>query len=387
MQTKFRSLLCGNIKNTRLFIFGLQICCISILISLFLPFSYGVTPEQKPQETTHIKKTSPEQKKLLSSALSALEAKNYQHAYNLALLPAQKGNDEAQIILAWLYEKGLFVKQNDQKARNWYQKALKNKNIDAYIGMARLALDERGGLSKSDVKTYLTKAAYLNSNQARKILADLYLKGNTVQPSHHLAAYWISEAAQNGDMQAQEQLGNFYLNGFGVPQNPLKAIQFYQQAADQGSVNAMYVTALLYAEGKETQTYALKKNEQKAFLYFKKAAEHNHPAAMADLGLMYYQARGASKSLPQAVSWFKKSAQAGDTEGCYLYAFLLARGEGIKQDFDQAYYWLSKAGKAENKAYHQERQKLRTILEKIIPPKRQKTIQKMIAKQSPYHAE
>jgi len=84
---------------------------------------------------------------------------------------------------------------------------------------------------------------------------------------------------------------------------------------------------------------------------------------MADYGLLVYQGYSASKSQEKAAEWFRKSAEAGDSEGQFLYAFTLAKGEGVEQDFEGAYYWVLKSEESGVDDYDEDRRKLRERLE------------------------
>ena len=96
-----------------------------------------------------------------------------------------------------------------------------------------------------------------------------------------------------------------------------------------------------------------------------------HAAAQADYGLLVYQGYGASRSETEAAEWFRKSAEGGDKEGQFLYAFTLAKGEGIEQDFEGAYYWLMKSSEGGGTGiddYDKDRETLRERLEKNVDP-------------------
>ena len=69
-----------------------------------------------------------------------------------------------------------------------------------------------------------------------------------------------------------------------------------------------------------------------------------------------------------AAEWFRKSAEGGDSEGMFLYAFTLAKGEGVAQDFEEAYYWLLKSGESTVDDYQRDRQVLRDRLEENVDP-------------------
>ncbi len=337
--------------------------------------------ENKPTELTDTTQSDP----VFNSALFAYHHKKYEQAYHTIHGLAQQGHAKGQTLLAYFYEKGIYVQKDDDQATYWYKKAAKKNNTDAYIGLARLALDQRAGLTLKDVKSYLTKAASLNNNSARRILSELYKEGKSVKSSPQLSAYWLAEAANHKDVEAQELLARFYLNGFGVPKSIRKALKWFERAAKNGSSNALYALALLYLKGKATDFYIFSPNPEEGINYLKQAANLNHPAAMADLGLMFYQGKHIEHSPKKALYWIKKAAHLEDVEGCYLYALLLAKGEEKEQkDFDQAYYWLLKSEQTQNKEHDLDQIKLKKILETTLNLKRKTEIKYMISEHMPY---
>lgn len=77
----------------------------------------------------------------------------------------------------------------------------------------------------------------------------------------------------------------------------------------------------------------------------RKAADAGHAGAQALLGNILEQA----DDRPEAVKYYKKSAEQGNAEGQFGYAALLASGDGVKQDVPEARRWLETAAKQGHK--------------------------------------
>lgn len=73
------------------------------------------------------------------------------------------------------------------------------------------------------------------------------------------------------------------------------------------------------------------------------------PWAMNEKGDDYYNGRNSvSKDYQQAVSWYRKAADAGDSYGMFNLGFMYQHGYGVTQDYQQAISWYRKAADAGN---------------------------------------
>lgn len=111
---------------------------------------------------------------------------------------------------------------------------------------------------------------------------------------------------------------------------------------------------------------ALNKSEyQTALDFFTESAGKGNAAAMYNLGYMYYNNKLPQQSTSynsndvlnsvlngskqteerrqKAFGWYKKAAEAGSTKGMYAVGFLYSQGEGVPQNTGEAKKWLQKA--------------------------------------------
>jgi localization factor PodJL len=83
------------------------------------------------------------------------------------------------------------------------------------------------------------------------------------------------------------------------------------------------------------------------------AALANDPAAEYELGARYAEGRGMPQSLPDAVRWFERAADAGFAPAQFRLASLNEKGEGMKKDVQAARrLYLASANKGHAKAMH-----------------------------------
>src|SRR6266480_6980546 len=83
-----------------------------------------------------------------------------------------------------------------------------------------------------------------------------------------------------------------------------KAFYWYKKAADKGHINAQYVLASLYKNGEGTE-----KNLKKAFKWYLKAAESGNYDAIEDLATCYHNGEGTKKNSTKALRWEQKLAE------------------------------------------------------------------------------
>src|ERR1700761_5583712 len=86
----------------------------------------------------------------------------------------------------------------------------------------------------AEAMRWLTRAADLGSNEARRELGLLLVRGDGTQKDADHAAMLLRQAAEAGDPKAQAALGVMYAYGDGVPQDGALAVDWSRKAADRG---------------------------------------------------------------------------------------------------------------------------------------------------------
>jgi len=296
------------------------------------------------------------------SALTAFESGNYTDALIFGKLAGIDGDGDAQVLVGHILANGLSGAADKNDAVAWYLKAAGNGNTDAMVALGELAVNSQGGLSASDAVNWLTQAANKGRADAMRALADIYLQGKGTAPNQTKGREWLMKASDYGDVSAAHKLGDQYFET-----DPNKALIWYEKAAAGGDAQAAYIAAIMYAEN-----FKIKPDVAKAAKLLEQAAIAKIPAAQADFGLVVYQGNGIERSLDGAAEWFRKSAENGDPEGQFLYAFTLAKGEGVQQSYEDAYYWLLRAEKttgiSDIEEYDQSRADLKKRLEENVDP-------------------
>lgn len=112
---------------------------------------------------------------------------------------AEQGNDEAQACLSLIYEYGLGVPKNSEKALEWCRKSAEQGNFrsQAFLGL-------------------------------------WYLEGKYVQKDEKEAIKWLTMSAEQGYDKAQIALGIIYQIDQGVPQNFEESVKWFTKLRNKG---------------------------------------------------------------------------------------------------------------------------------------------------------
>ena len=142
------------------------------------------------------------------------------------LMQKAKGGDVQAIYqLGYIYENGIGVKADTQKAFKLYQKASQMGSSDAKLSLELMNLDK--DIGKGSI-----------SQENRVIINSAGEQISTALSGRDLKE--IVQAAKSGDKEALYTLGVMYENGFApIKQNKQKAVMFYKKAAKAGSRKAL----------------------------------------------------------------------------------------------------------------------------------------------------
>lgn len=197
------------------------------------------------------------------------QAQRYVPAIKILKPLAERGNDNAQLLLAAYYLEQL---KDKEKGYLWLEKS-----------------------SQTNVKSKIVYGTVL----IREGNSD---KGISL----------ITEAADSGNTEAIELLINLYNGSFfeGKYKDPAKAYQYGQVLASRGDKNAQYFTACCLFSGTGTE-----KNEAEAVHWFTSAAQQGHKDAQRLLGaILINGCNGQAKDIEAAKRWLNMAAAQGDEE-------------------------------------------------------------------------
>ncbi len=243
------------------------------------------------------------------------------------IIAAKSGNAKAMYKLGLYYETGNFVEADQDKAIEWYIKAIKSGNTEAGTKLRNLEkkviekLVKNGDIDTiiklaeyyEEIKDYLTAFSYYEmaaeqgNPTAQFNLGYFYKNGLGVEQDYKKAKEWYEKAAEQGDTFAQNNLGKLYENGLGVEQDYKKAKEWYEKAAEQGNASAQNNLGYLYENG-----LGVEQDYKKAKEWYEKAAEQENATAQEHLGFLYLFGLGTEINYEIAEKLFRRSFNNGN---------------------------------------------------------------------------
>ena len=296
---------------------------------------------------------------LLLAGIECYNMEQYDDAVAYFNEAALEGISEAQWMLAECYKNGQGVNKNPVKAFSLY-KVIADKHGDAAKGLADCYLSGFGTEKDAQAAAHwYQKAAEKGNVQAATALGELYCWGKGVPKNEVLAFKWWKKAAEKDSQEAQYQLGNCYRYGYGVAKSYEQAIYWYQKAIDQDEDSKYkkwaedeYNSLKIKYDAEQGDTEAQfqlaemsKSDKEKAFYWYKKAAESNHSKAQFALALCYRHGRGVSRDPSQAFFWLEKAAEQGHGEAQSILSLCYGKGDGCVKDSQKSHFWEEQAKK------------------------------------------
>jgi TPR repeat protein len=272
-----------------------------------------------------------------------------QTAQDIAALraKAESGNVQAQEQLAYLYDQGKGVPQDDVQAAFWLRKAADQRDSWAETQLGKL-YSEGSGVPKDEKLAiqWWRKADAQGDTDATRLLAGSgdvaaqWAVGSNFdsEGQYTQAAVWFRKAAERGDAEAQDKLGHLYSEGKGVPQDKILAAVWWRKAADQGNANAQSSLGLAYINGD-----GVPNDFGEAAFWLRKSAEQGDASGQARLSLLYEAGWGVPQDYAQAAAWTQKAAEQGDASAQGHLGDLYLNGQGVPQSSILAEFWYGKA--------------------------------------------
>lgn len=210
-------------------------------------------------------------------------------------------------------------------------------------------------------------AALVKKAESKDVLAQVqlgenYLDGTGVEKDPAKAKTWFEAAATTGNATAQYQLGRMFAKGLGVPKDDVQAFALFEKSAAQSNSKGIHALAASYYLGdgtsKDTKKaielwqksaalgnvdsefdigYALEadgplQDLKNAIGWYEKAIEHGDTKAIVNLGVLYRDGKGVTKDLQKAITLFQKGADLKDTRSQYLLGYMYHEGLGVPLD-------------------------------------------------------
>ena len=254
---------------------------------------------------------------------------------------AGRNNELALYLLGVLYEGGISVLQDTDKALRFYQKAAMKNHQDAMINLH--AYYSNHG-SDAAANYWLRKIAEQGLAEAQNNLGNCLYKGSSCTVDKVEAVKWLKKAAEQGHAEAQNNLAYCLVKGIGCAENKTEAFQWYKKAAEHGYAIAQYNLAYCLVKG-----IGCAENKAEAFQWYKKAAEQGHAEAQYNLADCLYNGIGCAENKAEAFQWYKKAAEQNIANAQNMVGRYLTEGWGdVTKNQTEAFQWYKKAAEQGN---------------------------------------
>ncbi|CAE6437612.1 unnamed protein product [Rhizoctonia solani] len=242
---------------------------------------------------------------------------DFDRAYPMFVLAAKHGHADAAYRAGTCCENGWGCRRESAKAVQFFRKAAAALHPGALYRLGIAELNGELGLSKrpkEGVKWLKRSAEHATAEfpHALHELALLHERGvdNVLFVDYEYAAELLAQASELGYAPSAYRLGECYEYGkMGCPQDAALSIHYYNIAAQQDHRDACFALTAWYLVGSPG---VLPQSDTEAYLWAKKAAEQGLAKAMYAVGYFSEVGVGTVQSLPDAMHWYKRAAEAGD---------------------------------------------------------------------------
>jgi len=252
---------------------------------------------------------------------------------------AEAGDAKALYRLSVYNEVGMLVEKNPAAAAELRRKAAEAGDPEAEAALGREAESRQPKPDYAEAVRLYRLAAGQDSTSALNRLTALLREGAPEVPAAPDEAFaCATKGAQLEDPESTYNLGTFHFYGVSVPQNQDKAFGYFKTAAEMGHVGAMVAVGQIYA----SPSFA-GKDLKAAQNWFEVAARAGNPLAMRSLGSLALEGLGMEKNEKTAFEWFEKAGRNGDPVSQVKLGYMLQRGVGIARDPEEAVTWFTLA--------------------------------------------
>ena len=276
---------------------------------------------------------------------------------------AGMGSCFALVELSFLYENGNGVERSYEKAFELCEKAAQEGypyamfRVGLYLEKAVL-----GEAKPEEAFAWYTKAAMADENEGIFALGRCYKQGIGTEEDWDKALEWFGKGAEKNESRCLTELGLAYENGNGVEdygyaqfkmgdyyffgcgpclEDNKKAVEWYEKAVANEIPMAMLRMGDYYL-----YDYDSLNESEKAFAYFKKAAEYEW--YNEGLGICYEMGIGVEDNETEAFKYYTLAADNGNVTSMYRTGLCYYNGVGVKQNYAEAYRWFTDAAGNEN---------------------------------------
>lgn len=325
-------------------------------------------------------------------------------------MAAEQGHPKAQYLFGRDYYRGWGVPEDKSLGLNWLLKAAAQGELEAQVELGdHFYFGDGADADKKTAFNWYLKAAKGGCPEAQQKAGDAYNSGVGVDRDYGEAVKWYLLAAKQNNYESKIWLGVAFEKGEGVESDLVEAHKWYalakaqrdfesdaerESAKQRPSILRPFSKAYISGRGdclgltgiepKLTQTEIQESaRRQREFLSSapksanSKLVAQKSPALPAingadvlrgeklipkqesvedqvETGDAYYFGRGVSQDKKEAVRWWIKAAERGDSGAQYNLGICYAKGEGVPESINEAARWYElAASQGHSEAQHQ----------------------------------
>ena len=138
--------------------------------------------------------------------------------------------------------------------------------------------------------------------------------------------------AEQGVPRAEVILGFFYERGIGTEVNDALALEWYEKAAAHNHPAGLHNLGYAYEQG----LFGLTKDLAKAKELYLRAVEMEYPSSIHNLAHMYLYGEGAEQDVELGRALMERAVTLGHPEAAADMGYILATGDGLPVDLERA---------------------------------------------------
>ncbi|WP_087016347.1 tetratricopeptide repeat protein [Thaumasiovibrio subtropicus] len=331
-----------------------------ISCALFLPSACASTENSNSFTTATV---SAETKSLREQGINLLyDAQNrsdVNEAIRLLKQSADGGYIEAITDLGDVYYEADYVEQDLEEALKWFLLAANREDTyGAYSAGFMYYNGEGTPVDYEQAFKYYLIAAEGGDDDSIEMVAHMYAEGIGVAKDPAKAAQWentyynddsaddsallaLLAEAQNGTKEEQHEVGLMLVRESETLEAAEKGIALLEQLANAGDPDVMTDIADFYYEA-----VYLEQDYEEALKWFIKAGDLGDSYGAYSAGYMFYNGEGAETNYPLAAKYHTIAAKAGDMDSMFELAIMYDEGTGVEQSYKQSAHWYQQAAEA-----------------------------------------
>lgn len=287
-----------------------------------------------------------------------LSAKYINEHYLIAANKFEKMMDDAEndfllYRLGTMYYNGKGVKQDDEKAFEYFSRSAEMNNANALYAMGKYYADKNMDIyNPVTAKQYFLTAIKEGNEFAKYSLALLYTDATTDLFDIKRAIELLEEISEE-NVSAKYQLGKIYTDTTFEKYDLQKGMKYFEECSELGNTNAMYQLGKVYADN--TSNYY---DIHKGMEYLEKSMHNGNSYAMAKLGSIYLWGKHepeVERNIELGLRYLHEAAEQGNASAQDMINFY----ENCKSSIvpSLSYYMLQSMNKfmcQTNNASHEE---------------------------------